>query len=43
LLLLFNQSFFKFTFVLLCWCGERVKAYENWTQARREAVHCFYL
>jgi hypothetical protein len=24
-------------------CGEQIKAYENWTQARRDAVNCFYL
>jgi hypothetical protein len=23
--------------------GEWIKAYENWTQARRDAVNCFYL
>jgi hypothetical protein len=24
-------------------CGEWFKAYENWTQARPDAVNCFYL
>jgi hypothetical protein len=24
-------------------CGEQIKAYENWTQPRQDAVKCFYL
>jgi hypothetical protein len=24
-------------------CGEQIKVYEDWTQARRDAVNCFYL
>jgi hypothetical protein len=24
-------------------CGEKIKAYDNWIQARQDAVKCFYL
>jgi hypothetical protein len=24
-------------------CGEHIKAYEYWTQARQDAINCFYL
>jgi hypothetical protein len=24
-------------------CGEQIKAYDNWTQARQDPVNCFYL